>query len=67
MVFEEKFGLQALVTFDHPFTIKELGMTGKRDAEQIWQAVVERAKRLLNKHTAILEKPAGIDRTQYAG
>jgi hypothetical protein len=67
MVFGEKFGLQPLVTFDAPFTIKELGMTGKRDAEQIWQEVVDRTKMLLDKHNAFLEKPVEIDRTQYAG
>lgn len=67
LVFQEKLDLQPLVTFDQPFTLNDLGIKGRKDAELIWQEVVSRARNLLDTHTRVLEQTLGIDRTQYAG
>jgi len=50
LVFEEKLGLVPHITFDETFTLSELGMVKFRNADQILQAVVDRAKNLLDKH-----------------
>ena len=55
MVFEEKLGLVPMITFDQSFTLNDLGIVGFRDAEQIMQALVDRAKKLLDKHISYFE------------
>jgi len=67
MVFEEKLGLVPLITFDNAFTLHDLGLRGRKDAEQILQAIVQRAKSLLEQHKTLLDQSLNIDRTQYAG
>jgi hypothetical protein len=67
LVFQEKLGLIPLVMFDRTFTLQDLGIMGKRDAEKILQEVVERAKELLDRHNSFLEHSPDYDRTQYAG
>jgi len=67
MVFQEKLGLVPLVTFDRPFTLNDLGIDGKKDAERIWNGIVQRAKNLLDTHVTFLEPSISFDRTQHAG
>jgi len=55
MVFNEKLGLVPMITFDQSFTLNDLGIVGRRDAEQIMHSLVERAKELLDKHISYFE------------
>ncbi|MEJ2486695.1 MAG: 1-acyl-sn-glycerol-3-phosphate acyltransferase [Anaerolineales bacterium] len=67
MVFREKLGLVPLVTFDRSFTLHDLGIEGRKDAERIWKEIVQRAKILLDTHVTFLEPSITLDRTQHAG
>ncbi|HKJ26431.1 MAG TPA: 1-acyl-sn-glycerol-3-phosphate acyltransferase [Anaerolineales bacterium] len=66
LVFGEHLSLRPLITFDRPFTVKDLGITNLRETEQILHSVIERAKNLLNEHIAYLPEHLDVGRSQYA-
>lgn len=55
LILQEKLGLEPVITFDEPVTIKELGLIGKSDSNQILHALIERARILYQEHLAALE------------
>ncbi|HAY85617.1 MAG TPA: hypothetical protein DCY42_12065 [Chloroflexi bacterium] len=67
LVFEEKLGLVPFVTFDRPFTLNDLEIRGRKDADRVLQAIVQRAKSVYDVHVDLLEQPISLERTQYAG
>lgn len=66
LILKEKLGLSPLITFDQPFTLQDIGLIGKIDSEQILQALIERARTLLEKHTSLLDDRIDASRTEYA-
>lgn len=66
LVMGEKFPLRPLITFDEPFTLQEVGVTNLRETDRVLDAIVERAKALLNTHLSILPEHIHVERTQTA-
>ena len=66
LILKEKLGLEPLITFDKSFTLKDIGMMGKIDSEQILRALIDRARSLLDEHTSLLEERIDMNKTEYA-
>ncbi len=67
LVFKERLGLRPFITFDEPFTLHEIGEKSKADSEQILTAIIERARKTLEKHTDLLDDQLDLNQTIYAG
>jgi hypothetical protein len=66
LIFKERLGLRPFITFDKPFTLSEIGEGGLPDSQQILSAIIERARKTLENHTALLNDQLDLNRTMYA-
>ena len=62
LIFHEKLGLKPLITFGESTTIQELGLSPKGDSSELLQALIEKAKEVLDRHVTLLGEMMTADR-----